>query len=415
MFASSRHLQLEHLCTYGTPVKKNLGHLPAFPIFISYIEPDLQGDDRDNLFAALEHRNRVRVVGLTVHHSLLEELATVMQEPFPALTHLWFQSKPHVTMPVLPDTFLGGSAPRLQKIYISGIPFPAAPTLLLSAHDLVHVGLHNIPPIGYIHPEAMVASLAALPRLKQLTLGFESGMSYPDRMRLPPITRTLLPSLTGFCFDGLFEYFEDLVAQIDAPQLDDLEIKYLDQDPVTDFQIPQLCKFIDHSEKLKLSRFWHALLVLRPHTAVIDLFQQGGPSFRLSIQEDAIGQVISQISAMLSIVDHLSIKLGFVEGNDEPVGDGIRWLELFRPFTAVKSLSVDDELSWHVLLALKNVTGVRAVEVLPALELLCLENQPVASALKKFVDARQNMGHPVTVNNKQEEFYERLNTLYVSE
>jgi len=413
MFASSRHLQLEHLCTHGTPVKKNLGYLPAFPIFISYPEPDLQGDDRDNLFAALEHRNRVRVVDLTVHHSLLEELATVMQEPFPALTHLWFESIPHVTMPVLPDTFLGGSAPRLQKIHISGIPFPAAPTLLLSAHDLVHVDLHDIPPIGYIHPEAMVASLAALPRLKQLTLGFESGMSYPDRMRLPPITRTLLPSLTGFCFDGLFEYFEDLVAQIDAPQLDFLEIEYLDQDPVTDFQIPQLCKFIDRSEKLKLSRFRRALLFLWPHTAVIDLFHRGGPSFHLSIQEDAIGQVISQISAMLSNVGHLFISSDALE--DDVLGYGIRWLELFHPFTAVKVLSVDDQLSFHIPLALKNVTGERAAEVLPALELLCLDNQPVASALKKFVAARQNMGRPVTVNNRKGEFYERLNTLDVSE
>ncbi len=413
MFASSRHLQLEHLCTHGTPVKKNLGHLPAFPIFISYPEPDLQGDDRDNIFAALEHRNRVRVVDLTVHRSLLEELATVMQEPFLALTHLWFESESRVTMPALPDTFLGGSAPRLQKIRISGIPFPAAPTLLLSAHDLVHVDLHDIPPIGYIPPEAMVASLAALPRLKQLTLGFESGMSYPDQMHLPPITRTVLPSLTRFCFDGLFEYFEDLVAQIDAPQLDDLEIEYLYHDPVTDFQIPQLGKFIDRSEKLKLSRFRRALLFLRPHTAVIDLFRWSGPSFHLSIQEDAIGQVISQISAMLSNVGHLFISSDALE--DDVLGYGIRWLELFHPFTAVKVLSVDDQLSFHIPLALKNVTGERAAEVLPALELLCLDNQPVASALKKFVAARQNMGRPVTVNNRKGEFYERLNTLDVSE
>jgi len=379
---------------------------------ISYLGSHFQDGDGDNLIAALGHRDRVRGIEVNVPCSLLEELSTVMQEPFPALRRLLFQSEQFVTMPALPDTFLGGSAPCLQTIHIDGIPFPAAPTLLLSAHDLVYVHLSEIPPTGYIPPEAMVASLAALPRLKCLTFGFKWGMSYPDRMRLPPVTRIVLPSLTSFYFDGLFEYFEDFVAQIDTPQLDCLGIGYLDQDEVTDFQIPELSKFVDRSEKLKLSRFRHANLLIQSPTVIVELVHQGW-SFHLSIQEEAIGQVVSQISTLLSNVDRLIINSDSMEGDDE-LGNGIRWLELFRPFTAVKALGVDEELSWHIPLALQNITGETAAEVLPALELLCLENQPTTS-VKKFVAARQNTSRPVTVINEEREFQERLNMLDVSE
>ena len=93
----------------------------------------------------------------------------------------------------------------------------------------------------------MVASPAALPKLESLTFEFEWGMSYRDRIRLPTSTQAILPTFTRLLFDGLFEYFEDFVGQIDTPQLNYLHMKYLDEDDGTDFQIPQLCEFIDRS------------------------------------------------------------------------------------------------------------------------------------------------------------------------
>jgi hypothetical protein len=401
MFASSRHLRLAFLCTHGTPVKKTLSYLPAFPIAISYCH--FQDCDRENLFAALEHSDRVRVISLTVPYSLFEafeELVTLMQEPFPSLTDLYLESKTDEAIPALPDTFLGGSAPRLEAIAISGIPFPAAPTLLLSAHDLVEVDLRDIPSAGYIPPEAMVASLAALPRLKDLTFGFELGVSYPDRIRLPvpPISRAVLPALTRFCFGGHLQCFEDLVAQIDAPQLDCLEIEYQDQREDTDFQIPELCKFIDRSEKLfKLSQF-RAYLTLDFDDVTIQLSHRVQP-FNISIQGYAIHQLVSQISASstLSNVTHLSIFQVSAE-----LSHDIRWLELFRPFTAVTALIVYD-LLWEIPIALNNVTEERAAEVLPALALLCLKGKPVTS-VEAFCAARQNVGLPVTVINEESVF-----------
>jgi hypothetical protein len=409
LFASSRHLHLEHVCTHGTPVKKNLGYLQAFPIVVSFLQHYFLDGDADNLIAALGHRDRVQVVEINILPSLFEELVTAMQEPLPALTHLRLESDPFVDLPIISDTFLSGSAPRLQTIYIDGISFPAAPTLLSSAHDLVNVELRDIPRSGFIPPEAMVASLAALPKLECLTFIFKWEVPYPDRIHLPSITRTVLPALTRFFFDGPFEYFEDFVAQIDAPQLDYLHIKYLDQDEGTDYQIPQLCKFVDRSDKIKLSRFRHAyLIIVEPVSTVVELRDGGQLSFRLSIQEDAIGQVVNQLSALLTDVDRLFIHRFFL--GDEKLGVGIRWLELFRPFTAVKAISVDDDLSCYIPLTLKSVTSERVAEVLPALNLLRLKKELIKS-MKNFVTARRNVGLPVTIVGDHTEFSERLRSI----
>ncbi len=144
---------------------------------------------------------------------------------------------------VLPSGFLGRSAPCLQELSLDIIPFPASPTLLLSARDLVKLHLHNISKTGYISPEAMVAGLAALPRLRSLHIRFRSPASRPDRIcPPPPITRTVVPALTSFEFHGVCDYLEDLVAGIDCPRLNSINLSYLGS--VVDFQVSQLSKFV---------------------------------------------------------------------------------------------------------------------------------------------------------------------------
>ncbi len=262
IFASPRRLDLQLLCTHGTPVRRNLGCWPAFPITIEYHVywnpgngKSLLPNDEDNVIAALEHPDRVRCVKLTLTSSLLEKVATVMQEPFPALTLLRLSSEDE-NMPNLPSAFLGGSAPRLQEIYLEGIPFPTLPTLFLSASGLVNLQLHNIPHNGYISPGAMVAGLAALTRLETLSIRFQSPIFRSKRWRRqPPLERVVLPSLTLFGFRGDSEYLEDLVAQIDAPRLVFSRITYFNQLII---QVPQLSQFVGRAESLGMAPFRHA-------------------------------------------------------------------------------------------------------------------------------------------------------------
>jgi hypothetical protein len=405
--SSSRYLNLELLCTHGTPVRKNLGHLPALPLVIHF-PCYIEDSDEDNIVAALEHPDRVRVVELCAPFSVLGKMATVMQGPFPALTLLSLESTKDGTMSHLSDRFMDGYAPRLQKIYLNGIPFPAALAPILSACNLVDLDLRDILDTGSVSPEAIVASLAALPRLNYLTLGFRWGPSYLVPTRRTPFTRAVLPALTRFSFDGFFEDLEHFVAQINAPQLNCLAIEYMeywDEEEVADYQIPQLCKFIDRSDKLKLSRSRRMDLHIQPNTVKIELVHGDQSSFTLSIQDEGINQVLGQICSILSNVDRLFISSGDIECNE--LGDEILWLQLLRPFTAVKTLSVQNSLSHHVAFALQHVTGERAAKVLPALEMLCLQNWPMAY-VEKFVAARQNVGRPVAFINQMRELQERL-------
>jgi hypothetical protein len=250
VFGSPLRLNLRILCTYGTPVQKHLEIWPKFPIHIEYLrDGPMERNDEDNVIAAFDHTNRLSAVALSLTGQQLGKVVTVMQEPFPALTHLYLRTGESNDVPVLPCEFLGRSAPSLQKIQLIGIPFPALPGLLLSTSDLVTLYLLNIPQTGYISPEAMVAGLASLIGLEDLVIGFQLPSSYPDQIHLPPVTRTVLPALTKFYFRGVREYLEDFMARISAPRLHQIRIYYFNQ--LVDFEVPQLWRFIDDSEVLR--------------------------------------------------------------------------------------------------------------------------------------------------------------------
>lgn len=411
VFSSSLRLNLELLCTYGTPVRKNLGYLPVLPIVIHY-PGCIQESDEDNIVAALKHPDRVRAIDFGAPCPVLGKMATVTQGPFLALTRLVLESTADGIMPILSDGFLGGCAPHLQEIDLKGIPFPAALTPLLSARDLVDVSLRGIFNTNSISTETLVVSLAALSRLEYLTLVFRWGPPYPVLSRQHPSRRTVLPALTFFYFEGYLEYLEHFLAQIDAPQLRSLGIEYSeywDEEEVADYQIPQLCKFIDRLENLKLSWFRRVDLHIEFNVVIIDLVHGDQSSFTLTVQDEGINQVLGQICTRLSNVDRLFITSDDSETKYNGLGDEILWLQLLRPFTAVKALSVQNGLTRHVAFALQNVTGERAAEVLPALELLCLQNfsQPMAY-VEKFVEARRNVGRPVTFIDQIKELQERL-------
>ena len=143
--------------------------------------------------------------------------------------------------PAIPESFLGGSAPRLQHLELEYIRFPGLPKLLLSAIDLVSLSVSKTPHSGYISPEAMARCLSTLTRLESLSLGFRSTLSRPvqETQRPHPPTRSALPALFVFQFAGVTEYLEDFVARIDAPLLHSFDIKFYDR--ITfDTQLPDL-------------------------------------------------------------------------------------------------------------------------------------------------------------------------------
>ena len=249
VFGSPRHLNLQLVCTQRTPARDMLDVWPALPLRVFY--SITQRENVDNIIAALECSDRVYRIfliwGLGFDSKMSDIFMGAMQQPFPELTYLALMSSDK-TMAVVPDSFLGGSTPRLEYLNLLGIPFPGLPKLLLSTTHLVTLHLYNIPHSGYISPDRVVAALSTLTSLESLWLQFESPRSCPDQAsrRPSPKTRSVLPGLTDFNFKGVSEYLDDLVARIDAPQLNSLDITFFN-DIV--FDTPQLVRFISHTPK----------------------------------------------------------------------------------------------------------------------------------------------------------------------
>jgi hypothetical protein len=247
VLGSPRRLNLRLYCTPKTPTKDTLDVWPALPIIV---EGGMTLSGTGNVIAALGQSNRICRVHLWyVEGRQLQEVMAAMQVPFPELTYLDLFSVAE-TLPVIPDSFLGGSVPRLQYVSLEGIPCPGLPKVLLSANRLVTLWLSNIPHSGYISPEAMVVLLSALSSLGKLCIDFQSP-TYTESRSLPPPKRSVLPALTGLYFKGVAEYLDELVSRIDTPQLREMRITFFDQNQI-EFDCPRLTQFINRTPTLVL-------------------------------------------------------------------------------------------------------------------------------------------------------------------
>ena len=405
VFGSPRRLNLRLFCTSRTPVRDTLDVWPPLPLVIQSSRIDCV----DNVVAVLERRDRVDKIELDrVNSSSLGVFLATMLEPFPELTYLRLLSRDK-TVPVVPDSFLGGHAPRLRFFALYGIPFPGLPKLLLSATHLVNLHLLNIPHSGYIPPEAMVTALATLTGLESLSLEFQSPRPHLDlaSRRPPPPKRTLLPILEYFLFKGVCEYLEFLVARIDAPQVN-LSITFFNQ---IVFDTPQFIQFISRTPTLKALQ--NARVVFRDDAATVKFSSQtsGYGSLEVVIscreldwQVSSLEQVCTLSLPPLSTLEELYVyRHPFSYPHRQDNIENSLWLELLHPFTAAKSLYLCKEFAPRIVSALQELVGGGTTEVLPVLLNIFLEevqpSGPVQEGVGKLVATRELSGHPITVSN----------------
>lgn len=406
VFASPRHLRLLLICDLKTPVQKLLDIWPPLPVVVRYSFND-EGDGKD-VIAALRNHHRISWIvfkGLT--SNVLERLTAVMQEPFPALTGLHLESSDE-TGPIIPDAFLGASSSQLQNVFLEGMAFPALPRFVASATRLTKLRLQHIPDTGYISPEAMTTCLAALPRLEELFIGFQSPQTHPPPMPPLPLTRAILPALTYFEFRGVSEYLEDFIARIDTPRLYSLDIWFF-MDLI--FAIPQLNNFIHNANRFELCK--RAYIELYPWSAMISIespiplhlrFKCDRLDWRLS----SIIRLCDELFPFLSEVEYLEIN-GDPDPQVEPQVDmePTQWLELFQPFPAVQCLYLSKKLGPPIARALRELAEEGVAEVLPSLCSLSFgglqPNGVMLGVIEPFITARQLSGHPIAVTRWEED------------
>ena len=449
VYESPRYLDLHLHCSsenypHHMSFRKCLRRWPDFPLAVNwYVEPDLAEDD---LFAALEHPNRVHSLDLVIswwRPDFLEK----MQVSFPALTHLELDGPPDPEhdeeLIDISDNFLGNAAPScLQYLYLKGIVFQELPKFLLSACGLVSLRLEGIPALGchynryyrYISPQSMVGVLAGLTRLRTFRIGFQlphpEDSDPPDsdeRGRSPePLMRTVLPALTEFVFDGESKYLEDLVALVDMPSIEDIKTTYFSREPRSpEFQVRQLSQFIGRTANLELAQFRGAQVIFDVWYSRITLDRPQGErhriSFSLAVQIPGLYgapylgflvpcmtrllEQLGQLTTLLSDVGHLFIKSRQHWDDDFNWLDDSELLPLLYLFPTVEELHVSGALAELIATMLERIAEERVTEVMPALHSLWLKlkngDSPIGS-MERFLSLRQLSGRPVTVGNMQD-------------
>jgi hypothetical protein len=403
VFRSPRRLNLRLYPTISTPVRETLDVWPPHLPIVIWTYDDAWSVD--NIIAALEHNHRICTIELVdLSGSNFENILAAMQRPFPELTRLRLDPD-DLTPPNVPASFLGGSAPRLQELYLCRISFTRLPKLLLSAPHLVRLDLRFIPDSGYISPGAMVTGLSALSRLEILRIDFDSPEYLPGRKSPPLPTRILLPVLTKFRFEGVSDYLEDLVAWIDAPLLSYLRVTFYHQ---VIFNTPQLTQFISRTPNFKAPNRAHLVFSSYENLVAFPQSLDGALKLRIYCGQSEHLSTLARVcnssffpQAFIPAVEHL-----YLDGDSKWQEDieNNQWLELFHPFASVKVLHISQRFAPHIVPTLQEFAGERLADVLPALQTIFLE-EPLPSVLV-LEDTGWLAGYPIVVSRWVSEEYE---------
>ena len=204
---------------------------------------------------------------------------------------------------------------------------------------------------------------------------------------------------------------DDLVACIDAPRLNELEIIFF-HDIV--FDTPQLARFISHTPKSKALK--NAYITLLNHVARVNFSSQTSRYGNFYVETLCRGldwQVSSLEQVCTSCLSPLFVleDLYFHEDSDsqdwkDSVENGLngQWLDLFRPFIAVKNLYLSENLASRIAPSLQELVEGRTTDVLPALQNIFLKGLESSGSvqdsesIRKLVAARQAANHPIAIS-----------------
>ncbi|KAH8984725.1 hypothetical protein EDB92DRAFT_1467622 [Lactarius akahatsu] len=404
IFASQQALHLQIFCTHGTPVLKTLDRWPAQPIVVKYggsleLDPPAP-EDEDNILAALKQSDRVSSISLTITKSLLEKLSAI-ERPFSELEDLVLLSRDGVPL-TLPSAFLCGS--RLRCLHSTRIAIPALLHLLYSTRNLVDLQLHEVLDPLQFSPEALTNALSGMAQLQSLSLHFRSTVNHAIvPRRLWPRGRCGLPVLTRLNFRGSSRYLERLVARIDAPRLEDIELTFFNEN----INLSKLREFVDRIEMHKSHCRAHILFSARAIS--ISLIQPGASAcLKLQLFCDPSNE---QLLFMTRVCGHLSNSLFNVEdlhiSMTRPFRRGdSEWRDLLNSFTGVQRSYVARNLSTNNVRALQ-LPDRGGETVIPSLHTLYIaqpgpRHAPLREAVVSFMTSRRLSGHPIAVE------YERL-------
>ncbi|KAH9955673.1 hypothetical protein BC827DRAFT_1158106 [Russula dissimulans] len=411
MLGSASYLGLSLVCKYDTPVAEMLEHAPPLPLVIDLLDPDRPATEKDHegITLALEHRDRIRRIGLRDCVPLLSTINKALQAEFPILEHLVLMALEWQDKGLkFPKTF---QAPRLRHLVIAKFIFPRrSPSFLRTAVGLVTLYLDSIHPSTCTSPNYILQQLSHMPQLENLGINFIPRLSSPGQLdveeqSLPITTHVTLPTLRLSIFKGSSAYLEALLPHFTAPRLERLDISFCHSGLPT-FSVPQLVRFVSTTENLK--RRCRADLIVNDY-GVIFLLRRSTKAqvhaLRLSVPypfSDPSAAFIAQTADVLRPIFSAVTDLNLFTVNGDLSGwysdDHLNWRDVLRPFSNANSLLVHCDLVGAISRALRFGDEELPADLLPELrELACCGSDENVDAFAPFVDARKNADRPVTL------------------
>ena len=384
-----------------------LVHSPSLPLTIDYHSKDgITAEDEKGILIALEQRHRVRHLRLSFPVQILQKLVMAIDEGFPILEYLivWPCAKDSSDL-ILPETF---QAPHLRHLVLSGFTCPIRSHLHPTAPGLVTLCLITQHPSAYIQPNILLQWISFMPRLEYLNIAFTFPVPNRDMERqlthTPITTHITLPNVRVFWFQGICAYLEAVVCRITTPRLEKLRILLFKQ---LTFSVPRLLQFMNRTENL---RFSNAAISFQDKKLHVLYFREAGAfvfgitvhCWHLSWQVSSTAQISSALSQVSSAAEHLTLqhKVHSRSSEEHNDVDCIEWHKLLRSFRNVNTLIIEDGLVEQVSRCLRSEDedGEIPLELLPELqELIYYGSGDAGDEFTSFLDARQNVGRPVTL------------------
>jgi len=389
-----------------------LAHSPTLPLIIDYLDEfnDITAKDKEGIIHALQHRDRVRRIRIMNPIPILEELIITLEGEYPILEYLFIEhqwGQRPVTNRYLgfPETF---RAPHLRHLLLTNFVVSIGSPLLTTMGNLVTLSLNMIPPSSYFHPNAMLQRLSLMPQLETFGITFNSHFPSGDiqrqLLRMPIMTRAVVPNLRWFAYQGASAYLEALLPWITIPLLERLQVYFFNQ---LSYPIPHIQRLLSTTGNLRLNTVeleFHGnylAVTAYPHkeaaSFTLDMRLGGG---HLDWQVACTAQVFHTLRTKFSVVEHLTLEYNryYISSEWNNEADRTQWRELLGSFGKVKTLRMDKALVEQLSRSLQPSEGELPTELLPELqELSCSPFGFSLDAFTPFVDARQKTGRPVTV------------------
>ena len=400
VYHSTSYLDICLLLTNNSPSMGTLNHLPPLPLVIDYSDTSGSRTLARNTHLGLQQHGRVRRVALRAPSSILRMLLEPMNNPFPRLEVLFLLSttteEASVMSLVLPEAL---QVPVLNCLSLHSIGLPNLSSMIaLSTLSLTHIR-----DSCYFPPGHLVTQLQGLLCLEELSIGFAIPIPLPssERELLPtPIPPVTLPALRRLTFRGMSVYLDNLVAQINAPLLEQLSATLFFE---LAFTLVNLTELIHRTEGL---RCLVARVIFNKECASIDAghYEQwvtGKGGLHISVTSEPLDwqmdSAIQVCSALGSTVEELTLDLD-VNGMSlgwENTLDNMLWHELLLPFIGVKKLHIGSSLTLEFSRALESVAGGLVLEFLPELQELEIQLIGGFEAFSGFVRTRESISRPV--------------------